>query len=37
MNVIEITAVVVGASVVLYAIVDMAFPHHRRMKGLFRL
>lgn len=37
MNIIEITAIGVGISVFLYAIVDLAFPCGRRLKGLFKI
>lgn len=37
MNVIEVTAVVVGAGVVLYALVDMAYPIRRYVIRLFRV
>lgn len=37
MGVIEVTAIGVGVSVILYAVVDLMFPCHRKLKGLFKI
>jgi len=37
MNLIELTAIVVGLGVFLFAVVDLVFPSGRRIKGLFKV